>query len=381
MGLSIVSSNTTSVEFQGREYGIDSRAQERFFQDIPPSLMKIGDGVRSESAILALIDDPTPTKEQIFEAYGEDVKLFQTRHSEFAELLKQAIRHSIVVNASTVDKATKVYIETDAEKIWDDIENGMPAIAKAPTIELSYRRAAKDAPTLLSELKGEVTLGIERLLRTFTYWLQELVEAELIGLVEWTANDVCRYHYFHQKASAEIMSSTITSRESFDGSQPFGDRTSSEEVKTTKVRRLRFLVRHVHHIIGAKLYSLEAYKQKKPARIKQFLNRVPKWLVPCLQIVEGTITMEEQIKLKVADTTTVEEEILATYKYSPGVLLEPFNLIGWSGDDLKDDRKWSEGLGLKLFQALLIGYVIFACFIAGPWKMNELLQALYSWLF
>lgn len=44
--------------------------------------------------------------------------------------------------------------------------------------------------------------------------------------------------------------------------------------------------------------------------------------------------MEERHRRMVAESTRTETEVLAVYKYSPGVLLGPFNLIGWSADDL-----------------------------------------------
>lgn len=68
--------------------------------------------------------------------------------------------------------------------------------------------------------------------------------------------------------------------------------------------------------------------------IAAFLNSVPASLEPHLSIVEGMITMEERHRRLIAEGTRTETEILSVYKGSPGVLLGPFNLIGWSDDDL-----------------------------------------------
>ena len=369
----VIPSDQTFVELKGREYGTVSRPQERFFQELPASLVKIGESLRAESALLALVDSPVPAKEQIFNAYGKDLNLFKNRHGEFRDCLKQAVRYSVIVSAKTNQ-------EEETDKIWENLEKEMPTIGNAPILELSYIRAPKEVSVLLAELKAEVGLGIERLLRVFAFWLQELVEAEFIGLVEWTADDVCRYHYFHQKASMEILSGETTETHTFDGSKPFGERNTHTTARQGEVRRSRFLVRHVHHIINARLHLVGKYKGKKPARIKGFLGAVPNWLKPHLQIVDGTITMEEQIKLKIAETTTVEEEIISVYKYSPGVLLEPFNLIGWNSDDIKKTQWWPKKFSDVL--AWILGtYIAIAVLILGPWKAGELLKSFYNWLF
>lgn len=370
---SVIPSDQTFVELQGREYGVVSRPHEKFFQELPPSLVKVGKSLETESALLALADNPVPTKEQIFEAYGKDLNLFKSRHSEFRDCLKQAVRYSIIVN-------TKSNQEEETKKVWGNLEKEMPAISNAPILELSYIRASKEASVLLMELKTEVGLGIERLLRVFALWLQELVEAEFIGLVEWTADDVCRYHYFHQRASAEVLKKETVETHNFDGSQLFGERNTNTTVKRTETKRSRFLVRHVHHIINAKLHPLGKYKGKKPARVKGFLSMIPGWLKPHLQIVDGTITMEEQIKLKIAETTTTEEEIISAYKYSPGVLLEPFNLIGWNSDDIEKTQWWPKKFSY-VFTWILIAYSVVAILVLGPWKATELLKILFRWIF
>jgi hypothetical protein len=54
-----------------------------------------------------------------------------------------------------------------------------------------------------------------------------------------------------------------------------------------------------------------------------------------MHIVEGTITKEEVFRHQVDEQQFVKSEVLSVDKYSPGVLFGHFNLIGWSGDDLK----------------------------------------------
>ena len=76
----------------------------------------------------------------------------------------------------------------------------------------------------------------------------------------------------------------------------------------------------------------------------------------------------------------MEEEIISVYKYSPGVLLEPFNLIGWNSDDIKKTQWWPKKFSDVL--AWILGtYIAIAVLILGPWKAGELLKSFYNWLF
>ena len=91
--------------------------------------------------------------------------------------------------------------------------------------------------------------------------------------------------------------------------------------------------------------------------MREFLNAVPVWLRTCLQIVDGQMTMEEVLRRKTSEGTVIESEVRAVYRYCPGVLLAPFNLIGWSADDLADTRSGRARSGLRAF-ASEIGWVV-----------------------
>ena len=51
--------------------------------------------------------------------------------------------------------------------------------------------------------------------------------------------------------------------------------------------------------------------------------------------------MEESHRRLIAETTRTDTDVLAVFKYSPGVVIGPFNLIGWSADDLASGGTFS----------------------------------------
>ena len=120
----------------------------------------------------------------------------------------------------------------------------------------------------------------------------------------------------------------------FNPERPLGQRTTYRTIRdrTTTTRYVQ--ERHVHHVVDAKLHRLVDYPHAVPPYVAMFLDAVPASLAPHLSIVEGTITMEERHRRLIGEKTTTETEILSVYKGSPGVLLGPFNTIGWSSDDL-----------------------------------------------
>lgn len=324
-----IPSDKVEIELFGRGYG--------FTTDYPASRLLqpelgifgfLNGQLHPQSQLLKLQGGPQLTKAQIFEAYEQDLKLLQGRVKDFEECVRKAIRCSLVIKASE-------NLEATTSQVWDKLSDQIPSFVKLPLLPLNFVRAAKDAPQLLSELQEEFKRGVDRLVNFFSFYLQSLVDKEFIGIVEWSAPDVCRYHYFKQEFRSDVLKKDDTRTEhSYDESQPLGSRNTSTTVQNKTVRNKRYLERHVHHVANCQLHSVVDYPSPVPPHVKEFLDAVPAWLRPELNIVGGQITLEEVIRRKVADETSVEQEVISVYKASPGVLLGHFNLIGWSASDI-----------------------------------------------
>lgn len=331
MAIKGVPSDQIHVEMDSRRYGILETTDEKFRQAIPGGLQELAADLRRGSALLALPSAPSLEKRTILDAYAKDLALLEARIREFEDCVRQAIRSSIITGQKS---ASRRVVEDKTEQTWSAIRKELPPLAKVPLMELPFTRAAKAPAELLEELKLEFERATQLILQHFTFWLHRLVEREFVGLVEWADLDVCRYHYFrHAYTETEIERKERLER-TIDPSQEWGERTQEKLVEERRVRREQFRERHIHHIMSAKLYRLDEYRMLLPPRVQQFLDAVPQWLRPNLQIVDGQITMEEILRRKVSDETVVESEVLSVYKYSPGILFGPFNLIGWSADDL-----------------------------------------------
>lgn len=329
------SSKRIAVMHGDRVYGSENSLAAEFVQEVPEALRELAVDLRQRSALLALADAPGLEKRAIFEAYGRDLGLLKRRLAEFDACVLQAIKSSVICQRGGAEKP---------KDVWEALKEQVPTIGRAPLLDLSHTRAALPAHELLPYLKAEFEAGIERVLRLMACWLQFLVEAEFIGLVEWAgALDVCRYHYFRHERTREVLVARQRSEQTSDESQPYGQRITYRDWVERVIRRREFKERHVHDIVQAKLHSVGEYPRRVPERIAEFLDAVPAWLRPLLQIVEGTITREEIVRRTTGDTTAVETDVISEWKGSPGVLLGNFNLIGWSDDDLRGVVRYYQG--------------------------------------
>ena len=321
ISLQLMGRQDGSEELPSTEWSSQTMTEVGLFSEIAASM-------RHQSALLALQD--TSDKESIYAAYTRDLALLQRYQTDCEAWVREAVRCSIIARGSSAKRERERW-----EATWQLLKEQVPSGTTTLLIDFPFTRASLPAPQLCMEMKSAFNRGIEQILTPLAAWLQVLVEMEFIGLVEWGDLDVCRYHYFKHEVTDEVVREQRRHETSFDASQPFGSRTQITGIRDRNMLRRQFHERHVHHIIRAKLHRFEEYPHRVPKHVAVFINAMPTSLQPHVHIVEGTITMEEVFRRQVGEQEFVASEVLSVHKYSPGVLLGHFNLLGWSGDDLK----------------------------------------------
>lgn len=350
-----IPSDRIAVELNGRRYGLDEPMEEKFLQAVPGSFQELGTAIRKQSALLAVQPGPGLDKQAVFDAYAADLALLERQMHDFECCVKQAIRCSII----TRQHAEEATAEAAVEKTWQVLTAEIPPLGKVPLIQLPYTRAAKPPDALLRELQEEFGDAVQRVLKLFSFWCHRLVEKELVGLVEWADLDVCRYHYFRHERTEAVLSEQRRVDRTVERNSLWGPRTEERTIRERTVRSELFHERRVHHIVSARLHALDDYRGPVPNRVRAFLDAAPAWLRPLLQVVEGQMTMEEILRQKKSEATGVETQVTAVYKYCPGVLLAPFNLIGWSADELAEPTRRGR-VGASIVRALSteIGWIL-----------------------
>lgn len=323
-----------SVDLNGRKFGVSTLVVgEKFAQEVPDvgAFRELAAGLRQRSALLGITTaSEVLIKDEIYDAYARDLTLLKSAIADCDECVRAAVRASVITGG---DKRTA---EERAVKTWEFLQGAIPPVGATQLIRLSHIRAAKPAPELLDALKEDFGFAVERVMKHLAGWLQVLVEEELVGLVEWTADlDVCRYHFFRHEVTERVLGRERREEHVFDPAKRLGERNERRVVEERRILREQFRERHVHHIVRAKLHRLGEYPEPVPAHVAEFLDAVPDLFRQHLHIVDGTITMEEVLRRRIGASEEVEVEVIETYKYSPGVIFGPFNLIGWSADDLR----------------------------------------------
>jgi hypothetical protein len=318
--------NNVSMVLDGRRYGQKNSPTQLFEQPLPPGFQPIAQEMWNKSALLKLTE--TADKKQIFTAYKADLQLLQKYLNDFEHMVQAAIRQSIVCSKGN---------ELNAEKQWEQFRDQLPVMGKDPLLKLSSDRAAQAPHQLQLELREEIEQGVIRVVTRMAFWLQLLVDNEFVGLVTWTAPDVCNYHYFFrekEQKTVDVKENTVRQRS--DSNVPGQLMQATQTVDITLQRRdLR--ERHTHHIVNVSKSSIADSVEHVPHRVAAFLADVPDWLIPHLHIVTGEMTMEE-IHQKELGNETVTHRTTSTWKYDPAITFGRFAMIGYTGEEVTQDN-------------------------------------------
>ncbi len=312
----------------GRDFGTVMEDATRFQQPVPDFFQPIVNELRAASAILKL--DAPATEDAIFGAYQHDVLFLQLRLAQLRAVVLDAVEASVKSNGN--------YTENDRVKTgWAFVQQHIPPIADAPLIDLPAERAALPADQLLAELKEEVGTGIESMMKRFCLWLDLLVSKEYVGIVHFTGPTVGHYYYFRPYTTDKV---DVTNRDetTVDLTVPFGEQTTYTTIEHRRYKITESVERHDHHIVKAKVNTLDDYTGVIPNRIIRVLDKAPDWLRPHLRVVSGDITKEVVARRVVREQEEVHERVTSTYKGSPAIALGSYALNGWSSDDTASEQ-------------------------------------------
>ncbi|MCY2994770.1 MAG: hypothetical protein NTY19_43950 [Planctomycetota bacterium] len=200
-----------------------------------------------------------------------------------------------------------------------------------------------------SRLETALADAVSEFVKQFSELLAKLVERQLFGLVEWLPNQCCCYHFFKSVVIQENegASRRIVSEEWFDGgAQPdsetrpdtLGKRTI-EETRGHGTHAHRF-ARHEHALMNAVHTTIRNSRVVMPPQVARFVDRVPEWLYPFVEVIDGDIVRERIIEqdIKVenwADVSVYDEPISGR---DPGVVVGPYVLTGWGPREVQQEQ-------------------------------------------
>lgn len=335
---STISSKEVSLEIgKGRHVGVDTQEEHhKFLAPLSETFITIAKHFKEKSALLAIKDHNTVSREAVIEAFKHDVSVCNAAITDFETFIHSSIKCSIITKSSGTDSATAGKL---SDITWGIVKATLPDIGKVPVVTLNHIRAAKKPAEMLYELQEQYLEGVQTMVQRFSFYIHKMVEMDYSGVVEWTADDVCRYHYFQHRTerNASIIKEFA---EKVEGKPGF-----FEQKQEVIAHYNTFNERHVHTLINAQKKPIEELKGLfAPEEITNFVLAAPVWIKPHLGVVVGDLVQVEKITKSTEQSTAIEIESL--YMFDPAITLGDFSLAGFIpkeqgiAAESEDDFNW-----------------------------------------
>lgn len=298
----------------GRHYGQPQPLEDRVRQEPAPEIGRIFvEDLVASSAILAL--SPEATRAQIIAAYGTDIGTLAARQKEADGFMLAVLECGM--DRAVITQQDKRNAETNA------LKRLLEPLGINPQIALTAERSAMAPAELVAWLKDEYRAEIDRIARRIATTLHYLADHHVVGLVDWTSPDVCKFHYF---AFNVRQAKTSTSKRTGD-ILAWNTLTTRTETTTETDR-----TRHTHHVVDAAVNAIADYARPMPPRITKLLETAPPWLRPHLVVIDGKETLSERITETVGSQVVVETH--SVVRYDPAIAFGQFVLGGWNEADI-----------------------------------------------
>lgn len=279
----------------------DSAKLSRFETPLHRVFEAIYAELKNISAVLQLSTEATHA--QIEQAYGKDVKMIQQHVSEFEDMIKRMIYCGIKLwqlehqphHSLDVNRKNAIF-----DFLWRRLEADIPQaelMARAP-LWITAEEHVMNSEELVALLKERVQQGLLRQVKVWNSYFNTLVEKDVLGVVEWTGDKVCKYHYFTHEGMSELL--TVKKFEESKGGWTTG---FEQEVHNYD----HFNVRVEHHLTNAKAFTIKEFPHAMPEFAKDFLDKTPAWIKQYLRIIGGQLTMERVCRTHSGSEVVLDE--------------------------------------------------------------------------
>ena len=180
------------------------------------------------------------------------------------------------------------------------------------------------------KLRSSLRQSVDRFVQDFFDSLDHLVDKEVCGLVEWTSQNTCCYHFFREVVIQDREETRTELGASYLDRKTHGIRyQEADEVESgTHTHRL---ARHEYHTGDAFQTRIADTKVVLPPAVQELVAAIPDWLEPVVRIIDGTLVRALIIERDIETETWESRKPLdrLVFKYEPGVVIDHIVLTGW----------------------------------------------------
>jgi len=333
------------VTLHNRLFPRAARPADAPVPELPEVFRKLPDAILAELPFKAATAVPPGkvNKEKLFDLCDDSLGVIEQRYAECGQLMIGALACNIEVQGSWM--ADRQIFEAMKGKL-DEWKDRLPRFEFARPRMLTQDLYRQNEMTIISKIHFGLNDAAHGMIKTLADALDALVDMEQVGVIEWTSEDTCQFHYFRNvllgdvgAGRTEVQNRVETVEDGRGTRKETHTRTKTERDLTTTHRHAR----HIHELVSAKNLLLSAAGDvKRPGRVDALLGVIPEWLKPCMRVVTGKQTANVIIERDLRTDRSVDAEVKDTvtvqhiYRPDPAVVCGMYVLAGWSEDHADD---------------------------------------------
>ena len=279
--------------------------------------------------------DEFETSEQIVRCFVESHQRLSEMAGEARRLLETVCRvHVQCVRSDQFD--SKRQEEAEEAKVRECMDVMMPAVGLGP--ELDASTVVQKPAAAMQRLTMSLGRSACELVESFFSSLEQLVDKEVVGLIQWHSDSVCKFHFFRRLLIHQFDGQTTTERTESFWRTVDGRRVRRTEKTTTTATRGHDVHEHIRHeqqLMQAAKQPLGSSELVIPEDVQEIVDVVPEWLSPFVRVAVGECFRERIIrhteKNEKWEDSRVSKQVFerpVTY-YDPAVTIGEFVLAGW----------------------------------------------------
>jgi hypothetical protein len=276
---------------------------------------------------------PRSTSE-LTEVYVDSLQALERFRQDVQDLIPHLCEANLTFRQESGTTAEKARNEVLAQKLSEMTAKTRLDIRRAKNV-VDADLLALPAEQADERLRASLEDNVECFVADFFDALDQLVDQQIAGLVEWTGQNACRYHFFREVV---IQDHESTKRMSNGRRQSSASPTGWVERinTTTRGTHTHRMARHEHHTTDAFHTSIDDSQVVMPPAVRKLVDNIPEWLAPIVRVIDGKLAREIVIErdIKKESWEQNEPEDIPVFGCEPAVVIDHIVLTGWGPRDI-----------------------------------------------
>lgn len=267
--------------------------------------------------------------EALVRATARCSQLLEQRQREIREFVNALCFH--VVNIQVRGELHPKAVGSASASARNELLEPLKAIIVPVEPILTADLMPQPLPVIKDAVQNWLKTATHRIASQFVLALHTLVKEDVVGIIEWTAEQVCKLHYFRHT----VIQGRVTTQKTSIVEHIERNTVTIEETQKLRARNRYTVERHEHHVMNAEALKLEQTRLPIPQKYNDLINRIPEWLRPQVRVLEGDLFLERVAnRLVREDEWETERVVRNTYKTDPAILLGHYVLSGWGEQEV-----------------------------------------------